>query len=709
MKSVFLFSSYMLLFSLFPEQKTLFLLSWPFLFFYLALKILVPMKFQIPFTLDLLKFGFHFKIFKDSIREVKIFHFFFLFPLLFVSFYALQPSLIIWFPIWFFSLFIRKKDRAFKTSHSFKKKYPFLRISDSFEGEKLFELNRKKKPHIIFLFLESFRAKNVGALGAKTPLSPEFDRLSSEGALFPHFYANGLQTFRALISSLFGIPAHLKTMSLSPFLSIPMIGLPEILKKNGYQTAHFQGNCSSFDWTYPFLKKAHFDIVKGEEHFISSKKMSWGLYDEELFSQSLQFLEKQKDPTFLSLFTITNHHPWISPIPFDVPEHLDEMEKNYLQTFQYTDHCLGHFIRDLKKKGLYQNSLIFILGDHGQELGKKRFIPNSLSLDNIHIPLLILGVTPTVINTLGSQVDLLPTLLDLLEMKALHHSVGKSLRRKTKSKVFISMPRENGLVGEIIEGKNILLETSEAKSYFFFIDEVYKKKKWAPLEHETILDRIDAPPGAKDEWLMKEEKTSSILNLKNSLISEKAFFKIKERQKKLLHELDLTNSPFFTDLTLSWLKKEAPHLSILHLGDCCQMSESGLANIMSHPSLQYLSLENSPLFEIPLKEKSNLTALHLKGCTNFSENGFLKVSSFLPNLIYLTASFQKMESDSIKKLKLKKLHYLWLQDGQNIEKEPLISFLFQNRELQILILENFPNVKELDLKGHPSLQSLKIT
>ena len=72
------------------------------------------------------------------------------------------------------------------------------------EEKRRFHLKMKpgETPHVIFLFLESFRAKNVGSLGCPDSLSLAFDKWSKQGILFTQFHSNGLLTSTAMISSL---------------------------------------------------------------------------------------------------------------------------------------------------------------------------------------------------------------------------------------------------------------------------------------------------------------------------------------------------------------------------------------------------------------------------------------------------------------------------------------------------------------------------
>ncbi len=333
-------------------------------------------------------------------------------------------------------------------------------------GEKRFSLDLKEKPHIIFIFLESFRAKNVGCLGAEIPASPYFDAWAKKGLLFRNFHANGLQSFRSFFSAYFGIPAHMRTFSLKPFCSMSLRGLPQILKKHGYHPSIIQGGDLAYDYFYPFFKKNGFETLIGAEDISSHRTSSWGIDDETMFRFAASWFCKQTTPTFLSLFTVSNHHPWKSPPDWNYPvlSTLPSIYQNFLKTFGYTDHCLNYFLKELEEKKLLDQSLVFIMGDHGQEMFERRNFSElnfSLHEENLHVPLLILGGDkmrkPQSFDCNASFIDLLPTLLDILDIQDVHHSLGTSLMRDSSKPSYFSMYREDLQIGSLTNKKKIIL------------------------------------------------------------------------------------------------------------------------------------------------------------------------------------------------------------------------------------------------------------
>jgi len=342
------------------------------------------------------------------------------------------------------------KEEIFTKLHT---DYPLFKETKGFQGTKKLHIDilEDEKPHVILLFMESFRAKNIGALGAKNSLTPNFDRLAKEGILFNQFYANSVKTSRAVTSSLFGIPSDIYAGNLSSRPNFPMVGIADVLQAAGYQTSYLHNGLLQFENQLEFFKNHGFEQVIGRDEILQkypdASKTSWGVHDEYLMRFVANWLEKEdqkRKPIFSTMFTITNHHPWAMPPDYEKAPTLSKKTaySRYQQTFRYSDQALGLFIDLLRKKNLSKKTILFILGDHGQPMGEHNHNfseQKNLYEENIHVPLLILADgrirDSQIIDTVASQVDLLPTIMDLLGVQGINHSIGSSLLRETKSKI----------------------------------------------------------------------------------------------------------------------------------------------------------------------------------------------------------------------------------------------------------------------------------
>ncbi len=659
---------------------------------------------------------------------------------------CVENVLYVWQRHWF----RKKREKAGKYEWNFPTEkftsllqgYPLLRKVEGFSGVKLFDIE-VKKPHVIFVFLESFRAKNVGCLGAEIKASPHFDELAKSGVLFSRFYAGGIQTYQAAIASLFGVPPYLDTQSLRSYAEIPMIGLADVLKKEGYRTALFQGASTAFDHTFPFFQSHGFETIVGKDD-LEGEKTSWGVHDEVVVDRAADWLKKQGGPTFLSLFTISNHHPWIAPKGWNFPmeEKVDPLYRKFLQTFSYTDYALHKLIERLKTKGLFEQSIVFVFGDHGQEMEGKNVALRSdyYKEKNLHVPLLILGkgIDPQVIDTPSSQLDLMPTVLDLLGIEAIQHGVGRSLRRGIEKVVYFFLPGKRNSVGVIRNSMkaiddgsvsfynlkedpqelNNLGNTSlakeyveEAHHYFREVERLFCEKKWSPPSMQNRLFELKAPVGIKDqEWSdwVKGQPAALCLDLSNSLLTDRALQALEKAEQ--LHEINLSNAPLFTDRALDWIGKHCGRLAVLNASYCSLMTGAGVKKLIEGcPELVFLTLKGlDDLIELPEKKGLPLRALILKECRQVRGDSLVRFVGQCPELIYLAASLENTKREELIQMATGKLYYSWFTDGKEVDDEALSEFCEKNPELDCLILEGFPKLKTFLRKRSPSLMRVKL-
>lgn len=210
-------------------------------------------------------------------------------------------------------------------------------------------------------------------------------------------------------------------------------GLPKILKDEGYRSWSFHGYKPEF-WS---RDKVH--PKQGFERFISEKDykvgetVGFGLRDEDFFEQTIPYLKEMGEPFHAFIITLTSHTPFNMPEKYHEidlrPEHVDTMFGNYLQAIHYTDKALGQFFENLKKEGLYDNTVIAMYGDHfalsSLDDENKEVMTDYLGYeydfdDMMNIPLVVHvpgeDIKETV-STVGSQMDFLPTILNIMGIK----------------------------------------------------------------------------------------------------------------------------------------------------------------------------------------------------------------------------------------------------------------------------------------------------
>jgi arylsulfatase A-like enzyme len=123
-----------------------------------------------------------------------------------------------------------------------------------------------------------------------------------------------------------------------------------------------------------------------------------------------------KQPIFMSLITVSTHDPYLAPgmEPTGIPA------VDHAEALRWSDAFLGDFLSALEDRGRLENALVIVVSDHGEGLGKgnRRFHDAVPFEEGVGIPLLLwgpgLGIAPGRDTALRSQLDVLPTVLDLV-------------------------------------------------------------------------------------------------------------------------------------------------------------------------------------------------------------------------------------------------------------------------------------------------------
>ncbi|WP_339250551.1 LTA synthase family protein [Sporosarcina sp. FSL W8-0480] len=207
--------------------------------------------------------------------------------------------------------------------------------------------------------------------------------------------------------------------------------LSEKLGDNGYFTSVMHANNRSFwnrDIMYQALGTQKFYDVESYE-IGEGEAVNWGMKDIPFLEQSVELMKEMPQPFATRLITLTNHHPFdLDEEDMLIPQY-DSNSKTlnkYFQSVRYMDEALKIFFDDLKKSGLYDNSIIVMYGDHygisenhnkamGMYLDKEITPFDNVELQKVpmfvHIPGYGKGKT---MDELSGQMDLRPTILHLL-------------------------------------------------------------------------------------------------------------------------------------------------------------------------------------------------------------------------------------------------------------------------------------------------------
>jgi phosphoglycerol transferase MdoB-like AlkP superfamily enzyme len=293
-----------------------------------------------------------------------------------------------------------------------------------------------KKPNVVVLMLESWGAIHIDAMRKHMNLpalgvTPNFDSLAKNGRLYTHFYANGQRSIQGAAAVLAGMP----TLPGMPFLGEGLEQnqqsfLGELAQSQGYETFFLQSSDRGSLRFDAIAARAGFSTYLGNEdipelHEHKKAASTWGTWDHNTLQEANKRFAAARKPFLGYVFTSTSHIPWLIP---------DKRWKKYsgdadidkaLNAIYYADWALGELIAAAKQAGYYDNTIFVLLADHASE-----FVENVENAPNLfHIPLLIVGpgIKSGIDERVGSQFDIMPTVMDLAGWSADYAGLGRSL------------------------------------------------------------------------------------------------------------------------------------------------------------------------------------------------------------------------------------------------------------------------------------------
>jgi phosphoglycerol transferase MdoB-like AlkP superfamily enzyme len=290
---------------------------------------------------------------------------------------------------------------------------------------------RSERPlNLVIVLEESLGAEFVGSLGG-LPLTPNLDRLRTQGLDFERLYATGTRSVRGIEAVLTGfLPAPTRSVVKLPRSQRGFFTLAELLRRRGYATSFLYGGEAHFDNMRRFFAGNGFERVIDRGEFADPLFVgSWGVCDQDLLRRAHAEFERAGERPFFSLvFTSSNHSPWDFPQGgFELHEAPAATRNNAVK---YADHALGEFF-DLARGSTYWDDTVFlVVADHNSRVYGAELVP----VERFHIPGVFLGGTVRAerVTTLASQVDLLPTALSLIGVAAEHPALGRDLTDPTQ-------------------------------------------------------------------------------------------------------------------------------------------------------------------------------------------------------------------------------------------------------------------------------------
>ena len=157
------------------------------------------------------------------------------------------------------------------------------------------------------------------------------------------------------------------------------------LSEEGYLTSAMHAYRPGYWNRSVMYRTLGFDEFIDKEDYIPEEISGMGLTDKSFFRQSLEYMEKYKEPYYAFLITLTSHFPYDNDNKylgsFNVGKYKDTFFGNYLEAIHYADEALGSFIDELEARGILDRSVLALYGDHfGIPRDKKEYLTDFLGL-----------------------------------------------------------------------------------------------------------------------------------------------------------------------------------------------------------------------------------------------------------------------------------------------------------------------------------------
>ncbi len=272
----------------------------------------------------------------------------------------------------------------------------------------------QKKPNYVFIVFEGWSGNAIDCMNNTKGITPNFDKLASQGLFFSNIFACG-GTSEIGNSSIFsGYPALPEiSLTMQPDKHRKIHTINQDLKMIGYSSNYlFSGDLKYGNIGSYFIDHG-FDLVEDEKVF--SNKLNRGklnYFDQDLYSLLVKKTNKLKEPFLQCAFTGSTHSPYDHPKKKN--QNYVGPESDYMNSLIYGDECLGNYMKQCRKQKWFKNTIFVFVSDHGHP---SPACPDPSVKQYFRIPLLIWGeplkkeYCGKKMEKIGSQADIAATIL----------------------------------------------------------------------------------------------------------------------------------------------------------------------------------------------------------------------------------------------------------------------------------------------------------
>jgi phosphoglycerol transferase MdoB-like AlkP superfamily enzyme len=302
--------------------------------------------------------------------------------------------------------------------------------------------------NVVLITIESLSADFMQAYGNEKSITPFLDSLATKSLLFTNLYAVGNRTVRGLEAVTLCLPPTPGESVVKRKDNKNKFTTGSVFAQKGYTVKYLYGGDAFFDNMEDFFGGNNYGIV--DKKTLQPNEISfanvWGVCDEDMANKAIRVINeeaKQNKPFFNHWMTVSNHRPFTYPNgKIDIPGDSKSRDGGV----KYTDYALRQFFNQAQKQSWYTNTVFVIVSDHCASSSGKTELP----LDKYRIPAMIFSpefVAPQHFNSMMSQIDVMPTLFELLHFNFTSKFYGQNvLAENYKPRALIATYQNLGLI-----------------------------------------------------------------------------------------------------------------------------------------------------------------------------------------------------------------------------------------------------------------------
>ena len=317
---------------------------------------------------------------------------------------------------------------------------PIRELPYPVEGE-----DDEQHKNVVLISVESLSAEFMAAYGNTEGITPFLDSLAQKSIFLTNLYATGNRTVRGLEALTLCVPPTPGESIVKRKDNKNKFTTGSVFKSKGYSVKYLYGGYSYFDNMKDFFGGNGYDIIDRDNFTPEEITFAniWGVSDEDMARKAIKEMNAQAKtgkPFFNHWMTVSNHRPFTYPEGrIDIPG----TAKSRQGGVKYTDYALKLFFELAKKESWFKDTVFVIVADHCASSAGRTELP----LDRYRIPCLIYAdfLEAEQIDKLASQIDVMPTVMGLLNFSYESKFLGQNIRTwYYQPRAYIATYRELG-------------------------------------------------------------------------------------------------------------------------------------------------------------------------------------------------------------------------------------------------------------------------